>query len=223
MSAASIDFTESSVVYWLFDETCVDPMTHGYIGITGRLRARLSSHRSKGRLPHRFSVKVLFEGSRAECFAFEERLRPKHQIGWNINPGGQNGYRLGAVASTRAKVAATKAGKPRPDLAEINRARWSQPEVLAGLHARNAGNSYAKGQRNALGYRHTPETLARLAEAARGNRHSAGVAPAIKGKKQSEAAREKMRAAWAAMSPEARAARTAKARINLRFQRSSQP
>lgn len=223
MSAASFEPVDTSVVYWLFDDTCRDPMTHGYIGITARLRARLSAHRSRGRLPTGFSVKVLFEGPRAECFAFEERLRPKHQVGWNINPGGQNGYRLGAAASTRAKVAATKVGKARPDLAEINKARWSQPKALAGLHARNAGNTYAKGHRNALGHRHTPETLARLAEAARGNKHSVGIAPAIKGKKQSETAREKMRAAWAAMTPEARAARTAKARRNLRFQHASQP
>jgi hypothetical protein len=81
------------VVYWLWDESCFDPCSDGYVGVTAHLRKRVSDHRShigKGAagLPSSFQVQILFRGTFNECAVIEEALRPTPGIGWNRAGGG---------------------------------------------------------------------------------------------------------------------------------------
>jgi hypothetical protein len=75
------------VVYWLFDDRCVCPWSHGYIGISGRIARRLNQHRESGRFPN-FEVRILFNGPKNDCLALEAKLRPRPSIGWNVGVGG---------------------------------------------------------------------------------------------------------------------------------------
>jgi len=76
------------LVYWLFDRTCTDPRIHGYIGATSRLSSRLNTHRYNRHVPRYFKWKILFQGSKEECLAYELKLRPNLNIGWNRKKGG---------------------------------------------------------------------------------------------------------------------------------------
>jgi hypothetical protein len=76
-----------AVVYWLYDSTCRDPMTDGYVGCTLNYTHRIRCHRKYGRFK-KFKHKILFEGTSAECAAEERRFRPQPNIGWNIHVGG---------------------------------------------------------------------------------------------------------------------------------------
>lgn len=92
------------VVYWLYNDRCVCYWRHGYIGVSGRFNYRLSQHRrGHGQyavaLPSNFQWKILFTGTREECFAVEEHFRPLPLIGWNIARGGASGRGRMAVTS----------------------------------------------------------------------------------------------------------------------------
>lgn len=77
------------VVYWLFDDTCTDPATDGYVGSTGRLIERISNQMRNPALPIGGAVKfkILFRGNKRACLTVEGRLRPVPGIGWNEGPG----------------------------------------------------------------------------------------------------------------------------------------
>jgi hypothetical protein len=99
-----------AVVYWLFDETCICPRLHGYVGISARFLKRLKDHRDKPPFQHA----ILLRGAEAECFALEQQLRPHHRIGWNRSKGGPNqgrtlGYRHSEAS--RANVSAALKGR----------------------------------------------------------------------------------------------------------------
>lgn len=76
------------VTYWIKDETCADPFTHGYVGITMKPRSRSRVHLRSGRFPEGATFVILHEGSRTECAAFEKLYRPHANIGWNRSGGG---------------------------------------------------------------------------------------------------------------------------------------
>jgi hypothetical protein len=85
-----------SYVYWIYNDECVDVNTDGYIGITEDVENRFKFHLKKNkRIPKNVSVKVLFEGTREECFALEYQYRPFSNIGWNSAVGGSHGWRIG--------------------------------------------------------------------------------------------------------------------------------
>lgn len=75
------------VLYWLYDDRCICPWRHGYIGVTVRLTNRLSAHRRSGHFPN-FHCQILFTGSIIECAALEFKMRPNGMIGWNVGCGG---------------------------------------------------------------------------------------------------------------------------------------
>jgi len=102
-----------TVVYWLFDNHCVCPRLHGYVGISARFINRLKEHRCSWQFPP-FKYTILLSGSDEECFALEQELRPQHGIGWNKTKGGPNqGRTLGYTYSdeARAKVSAALKGR----------------------------------------------------------------------------------------------------------------
>lgn len=82
-------------VYWIFDETCVDIQNSGYVGVTHDVVQRFKRHIKNGRVPANSSFRIMFEGSREECFAFEHHLRPTKRTGWNNAVGGAHGWRIG--------------------------------------------------------------------------------------------------------------------------------
>lgn len=75
-------------VYWLHDETCVDPQNDGYVGITINFKRRMACHRRSNKFPAHFTISILYEGSRDECREIEFGMRPKWNMGWNRAPGG---------------------------------------------------------------------------------------------------------------------------------------
>jgi hypothetical protein len=77
------------VVYWLYDDQCVCPWRHGYIGISRRWLNRLKRHRALRR--RSFKWRILFSGTTADCLLIERTLRPTFGIGWNEAPGGEYG------------------------------------------------------------------------------------------------------------------------------------
>jgi hypothetical protein len=79
-----------ATLYWLHDESCRDPLTDGYIGITGATTAvRFWQHRRFSRFPtSNYSLSEMLTASRADCLRAEFWLRPTRRIGWNTNGGG---------------------------------------------------------------------------------------------------------------------------------------
>ena len=88
------------IVYWLKNETCTSPWSHGYIGISQHVVGRVSSHRKNKRFPKNFQVEILFKGTIAECAALELKYRPHPGIGWNLSKGGLEGDRLKGTLHT---------------------------------------------------------------------------------------------------------------------------
>lgn len=94
------------VVYWLYDHSCFDPRTDGYVGVTGQHSPkRFSQHRhTEGiyrRLPKKFDTLILFRGSFKECDLIETALRPATFIGWNILAGGSKALKLYGIHNFR--------------------------------------------------------------------------------------------------------------------------
>lgn len=60
--------TDKCQVYYLSDQSCTDPFTQGYVGLTAQRRSRLR-FRLSGRFPADFKVTILYEGnaSRVRC------------------------------------------------------------------------------------------------------------------------------------------------------------
>jgi hypothetical protein len=79
------------VVYWLYNDGCICPWRHGYIGISVRWPQRLYRHKIDGT---HFRVKdtkwrILFIGTQDQCLELEKQLRPHLGIGWNKAYGGE--------------------------------------------------------------------------------------------------------------------------------------
>jgi hypothetical protein len=96
------------VVYWLFDETCVCPQRHGYIGISNNLKRRLWRHRRSERFPE-FNVMIIGKGAVDECRKIEWALRPQINIGWNIATGGFSSAHMSTAIANKKKSDALKA------------------------------------------------------------------------------------------------------------------
>lgn len=89
----------ASVVYWIHRQCHTDMFNEGYIGITKRrVNQRWSQHQRQHRC---IALKnalnkyddivmdiVLVADTRAYCEEVERKLRPRKNIGWNINVGG---------------------------------------------------------------------------------------------------------------------------------------
>jgi hypothetical protein len=98
-----------AIVYWLYDETCIDPKQHGYVGMTVDWPHRMHRHRCESDfLPKQFQGRVLFEGTINQCLDYETEMRPTAGIGWNRLPGGLGGHASKGIpksAEHRAKIA----------------------------------------------------------------------------------------------------------------------
>jgi predicted GIY-YIG superfamily endonuclease len=75
-------------VYWLYDETMLNPWLEGYIGISYDMNRRLHEHRKNKRHPD-FKHRILHEvNSREEALKIEKSYRPFKATGWNFASGG---------------------------------------------------------------------------------------------------------------------------------------
>lgn len=95
------------IVYWIHAPEHSDILTQGYVGITTQsAKTRWDAHiRDTKRKNHQFGhvlktqAELIFDvvligEDRAYCELMEHRLRPIPNIGWNIAPGGKDGYCL---------------------------------------------------------------------------------------------------------------------------------
>lgn len=79
-------------------------LENGYIGVVNKNKgiyrrfrehinsSRIMSHHIKENNVTFDSIKILFEGNLEECYKYEENLRPKQNIGWNLAKGGGGPY-----------------------------------------------------------------------------------------------------------------------------------
>jgi len=115
-------------VYWLYNETCIDPQVDGYVGITVNFKRRMSTHRRSGNFPENFQIMILYEGTRVEARQIEFGLRPRWNMGWNKAPGGAEcssaAWNKGVPMSEEAKakmILAKKGKKTGPQSEETKR------------------------------------------------------------------------------------------------------
>jgi len=92
-----------SYLYWIYNSSCDEPQFSGYIGVTLNPTTRFRNHLRSKRVPDDCQIKILFEGSREECFSLENELRPTKNIGWNNAVGGSHGWKHGFTHSSLTK------------------------------------------------------------------------------------------------------------------------
>ena len=128
------------VVYWLYDEKCICPWRHGYIGISINFKNRLKQHRNSHRKP--FEHEILFQGSTEDCLSIEAQMRPDPFIGWNRAPGGIDG------PGREPKSADTK-----QKMREAALLRFSDPNERKKMSKIQTGREITWGEKIAAGKR----------------------------------------------------------------------
>lgn len=123
----------TNYVYWIYDTTCKDPLTDGYIGVSHDVYKRHKTHIRKKRVPEDSSYKILFEGTRQECFLFEKQMRPTKKIGWNNAVGGSHGWKTGFEHSVQTK--------------QILKERWTQERRAKASLFKTEQNKKMTGQK----------------------------------------------------------------------------
>ena len=81
-----------SFLYWVYDDTCDSVLGTGYVGVTEDPPVRLQQLRQSRTVPRNAKLRVLYEGTRAQCLARERALRPYYHQGWNRDVGGKAAY-----------------------------------------------------------------------------------------------------------------------------------
>jgi len=91
-------------VYWIYNESCLTIENDGYVGVTRDVDRRFKAHQHKNdNIPNDVKIKVVYEGTRKECFEYELLLRPTVKIGWNLAIGGSHGWKIGFSHSEKTK------------------------------------------------------------------------------------------------------------------------
>ena len=86
-------------VYWIHHPEHTDVFTQGYIGVTKQIKARWKAHSEKTENAslknaikkygwNSLIKKIILISDDQYCYDIEKKLRPKENIGWNINIGG---------------------------------------------------------------------------------------------------------------------------------------
>ena len=119
-------------VYWIHDNTC-SSINDGYVGVSKNPFDRFKAHLGTNRVPSNSSLKVIFAGSRVDCFTEERRLRPGPGIGWNSAIGGSQGFKDGFVHSSITKAKLKNA--------------WTEERKLVAKIWKTEQNKLLKGQK----------------------------------------------------------------------------
>lgn len=152
-------------VYWIYSDESLSVKEHGYVGVTHDPSVRFKSHLKKTKnIAKDAKMKILYEGSRDECFNLEFSLRPEPGIGWNRAVGGSHGWRHGFIHNESAKQ------KMRAAWNEERKAAAS--ELKAKLNKELIGQKRPKqsqsisGDKNPMyGKTHTEESRQKIREA----------------------------------------------------------
>ena len=120
-------------VYWIYDNTCIDPSKDGYIGVTHNVQNRYKTHLRNGRVPIGSTFKILLESSREICFLYEKELRPIKNIGWNNAPGGSHGWQIGFSHTEETKT--------------LLKEKWTKERKEKASKFRSEYNKKLKGQK----------------------------------------------------------------------------
>ena len=142
-------------VYWIFDNNCIDEKVQGYVGVSYDPQKRYKTHVRKKRVPEQSNIKILFEGSRDDCFEFERILRPTKSIGWNNAAGGAHGWRIGFThdEATKQKMCDAWTENRREKASELRKTinlklrgqkRPKQSEAMKGNKNPNYGTKRPK-------------------------------------------------------------------------------
>lgn len=121
-------------VYWIYNNDCIDISKHGYIGVTKHpdIRSRVHERRNKN-IPKNVTMKIIFVGTRQECFDKELEFRPTAGIGWNKAIGGSHGWQTGFIHSEETK--------------QKMKEKWTEDRKKATSKATIARNKSMKGQK----------------------------------------------------------------------------
>lgn len=139
-------------------------MDDGYIGVSKNPFGRFKDHLSSSRVPSNSKMKVIFAGSRKECFDKERKYRPKPGMGWNSAVGGSHGFREGFVHSAKTKeklkFAWTKERKERAKEWKAN-----QNKLLIGQKRPKQSNAISGTNNPMFGKTHTLEAREKIKKA----------------------------------------------------------
>jgi hypothetical protein len=169
-------YIKPTVVYWIYDASCLDPMSSGYIGITCNPHTRLLQHKRSGRFPLNFQSTILFSGNRTQCAQLEKLYRPNAGMGWNSFSGGYGGRQPSEATKAKMSAASTKrmqsskararisaalkirlySERHRALIGEANKRRTVSEETREKMRNRMIGTT------NRLGKKHTPEAKAKI-------------------------------------------------------------
>ena len=84
-----------AVLYWLHLPHEKNLLTHGYVGVASDFSKRMRSHKHKfSQIWSNVLVEKLVISTKEYCFALEEKLRPKRNIGWNKACGGYRNNKM---------------------------------------------------------------------------------------------------------------------------------
>src|ERR1017187_2103705 len=148
-------------LYWLHLPTHIDIMSEGYIGVTNRLKRRLTEHKSTSENIHlqRAFIKyknithtILLEGGDDYCYEIEEKLRPHDKIGWNINKGG--------IKPPINRMIGDKNPARRLDVIEKNKAYHNRPDIKLNWNKNNPSKrpeNKEKTSQRMIEYHNRPE------------------------------------------------------------------
>ena len=146
-----------SVVYWIKNDSCKNPCTDGYVGVTDYPKIRFRVHQSTKRFPSDSVFHILLEDTRNKCLEREKELRPIQEIGWNKAPGGGGNHskmkpsyfgelkRQEKLAYYAAGNKGYWAGKTRPEQSKFMKQNSpsTRPDVATKISnaAKGSGNS----------------------------------------------------------------------------------
>jgi len=155
---------ETTYVYWVYDETCQNIKNDGYVGVTANVARRFKTHLLKTKnIPSNAKVKIIYEGSREECFEREFELRPTKGIGGNRAVGGSQGWRIGFIHDDDTKQKLRDAWTPERKAEQRQRASIMSKTLIG--QKRPAQSKAMAGEKNSMfGRGHTLESRKKMSE-----------------------------------------------------------
>ena len=155
-----------SYVYWIFYEGF--SQDEGYVGVTRYPDRRIAHHlKNNPKVPSDAQHKILFEGTRDECFELEYKLRPRPQMGWNNAPGGSQGYKEGFKHSEETKKHLSEVWTEERRLAQAERTKANNKSLIGQKRPKQSAKMM--GENNPMfGATHSDEARKKISESKKG-------------------------------------------------------
>ena len=169
-----------SNIYWIHLPEHTNIFEEGYIGVSINPKKRLVEHKKRNDNPHLTNAlkkhtdiihTILLVGEENYCYELENILRPKENIGWNINCGGakppnHKGKHLSAEC--RRKQSEYRQGRP---LSKEHSMRISQGKMghVQSEETKRKISESKKGQIcGMVGKKHSEETKLKISNSKKG-------------------------------------------------------